>query len=105
MRTGEEINKVTFYTGTRGWSYKNKLIRFVLGIQFETTNGRISPLYGSNDGDEHSESFVGYTFGYAKGSSGTLIDQLQIVWIKEGESRGSSDQRYSTRNLLSFLLV
>ena len=85
LRDGEKINKVTFYTGTRTRSYKNKLIRFVLGIQFETTTGRVSPLYGSNDGDEQSEAFVGYTFGYAKGTSGTLIDQLQIVWIKEGE--------------------
>ena len=105
LSAGEKINKVTWYAGTHDWKYNNKLIRFVLGIQFETTNGRISPLYGSNGGDEHSESFKGYTFGYAKGTSVTLIDQLQIVWIKESESRGSSDQIYSTSNLLDFLLV
>jgi len=84
LMNGERINKVTSYFGRNLWQFDGKLIPFVLGIRFQTTSGRTSQLYGSSKGDEYTESFDGFTFGYAKGRSVTLIDQLQIEWKNQG---------------------
>jgi hypothetical protein len=84
MENGERINKVTWYVGKHIWQVGGELIPFVLGIQFYTTSGRKSQLYGSTKGEVQTESNDGFTFGYARGRSVTLIDQLQIVWINQG---------------------
>ena len=84
MNVGERINKVTWYVGTHLWQYAGNLFPFVLGIQFFTSRGRTSQLFGSIEGEKYSESYEGFTLGYAKGRSVTLIDQLQIVWINQG---------------------
>jgi hypothetical protein len=83
MHNGERINKVTCYVGTHKWLYLKTLIRYVLGIEFHTTAGRSSRLYGSNKGEAYTESYEGYTLGYAKGDSGFLVDMLQFVWYKQ----------------------
>ena len=85
MQPGERINKVTWYAGEHGWTYRDKLIRFVRGIQFFTSAGRRSKLYGTSAGDVYTESFDGFTLGPVTGKSATLIDQLQFTWIKRGE--------------------
>ncbi|CAF1249330.1 unnamed protein product [Adineta steineri] len=80
MENGERINKITWYAGTRNWQSDDKFIRFITGIQFFTTAGRVSPLYGSNKDDAHTESFDYYTLAFAKGGSIMLIDELQFAW-------------------------
>jgi hypothetical protein len=88
----ERINKVTLYAGTGGgtgnrvWVTGNPTIRYIMGIQFHTTTGRTSPLYGTEGEEKFTESYEGFTLGYAKGRSGLLIDMLQFVWYNQGES-------------------
>jgi hypothetical protein len=85
MDDGERINKVTRYQGTSNFVYPDgSRIEHVLGIQFHTTAGRTSRLYGSNIGERYNESHTGYTLGFAKGRSGFLIDMLQFAWYKQG---------------------
>jgi hypothetical protein len=84
MNNGERINKVTWYVGKHLWQVGNELIPFVLGIQFHTTSGRKSQLYGSSQGEEYTESHRGFTRGYARGISATVLDELQIVWKNHG---------------------
>ncbi len=86
----ERISKVTLYAGTetRGivWKVGNRIIRYILGIQFHTTTGRTTRLYGVNDGEKFIDSFDGFTLGYAKAKSGLLVDMLQFVWYNYGKS-------------------
>ena len=85
MQDGERINKVTWYAGKHLWSVGSELVLYVRGIQFYTNAGRKSKLYGSSDGDAYTESYDGFILGHAAGKSGTLIDQLQLTWINQGE--------------------
>ena len=86
----ERINKVTLYVGigTAENIYKviDTPIRHVLGIQFYTTIGRLSPLYGAKEGEEFNEFYKGFILGYATGRSGVIIDMLQFVWYKQGKT-------------------
>ncbi|UJR38776.1 hypothetical protein I4U23_031441 [Adineta vaga] len=50
-----------------------------LSIQFFITSGRSNRVYGSEKGEMLTESYEGFTIDYAKGRSGVLLDQLQIV--------------------------
>jgi hypothetical protein len=73
--SNEEINKINLY-----------LTHFtIIGIQFRTTHGRKSSVFGSNDGHFLTESFENYTFSYAKGrqQNSKGIEMLQFIWIKQ----------------------
>jgi hypothetical protein len=83
--TWERIDQVTWYVGTTGWVTGDKFVRFVLGIQFRTNARRTSPLYGSSEGDMYTESYEGFTLGYAMGKSGLLVDSLEFVWYNQGK--------------------
>ena len=85
LTSNEEINKVVFYERPLRMYMKGAIV----GIQFRTTEGRKSDLFGSEDGKFVSESFVGYTFGYAKGQqhSNKGIEMLQLVWYKLSEGK------------------
>jgi hypothetical protein len=85
MNAEERINKVTWYAGADIWYSNNRKVRYVLGIQLHTTAGRTSRLYGSSKGEMYTESYEGFTLGYAKGRSGLLVDMLQFVWYNQGE--------------------
>jgi hypothetical protein len=85
MSAVERIDKITWYVGTRSLRLSGNIPRFVSGIQFHTTAGRTSQLYGSNKGDMYTESYEGFTLGYAKGRSGLLVDMLQFVWYNQGK--------------------
>jgi hypothetical protein len=76
----EEIQKVILYKAAR----QNDSISRIVGMQFRTTKGRRSILFGSDDGKWAAESFAGYTFGYAKGRRQDYqwINMLQFVWFK-----------------------
>lgn len=86
LSDNEQINKVTLYVGSINgdliglW---NKSYRCVVGIQFYTTIGRTSLLYGRKDGEKFGESYEDFVFGYATGTSGGFIDMLQFVWYKD----------------------
>ena len=90
MQDGEKISKVTWYAGTHLWSVDDDLIRFVTGIQFQSTAGRTSRLYGSSKGDKHSESFDGFILGHAAGRSELLLHQLQLTWINPNQSAATT---------------
>jgi hypothetical protein len=85
MNAVERIDKIALYVGTRSLRGGGNLTRFVSGIQFHTTAGRTSQLYGSSKGDMYTESYKGFTLGYAKGRSGLLVDMLQFVWYNQGK--------------------
>lgn len=60
--------------------YSTKVVR---RLQFTTTNGqRIPPGIALEDNTVQSESFPGYTLGYATGKAGLRIDQLQFYWYR-----------------------
>lgn len=75
LTSNEEINKINLY----------EMYSSIVGIQFGTTNGRKSDVFGSNDGHFLTESFEYYTFSYAKGIQqiDRGIEMLQFVWIKQ----------------------
>jgi hypothetical protein len=81
----DRIDKVSLYVGRHTWLYRNTFVQYVVGIQFYTTAGQTSRLYGSYKGELHTESYEGYTLGYAQGRSGLLVDTLQFVWYKQGK--------------------
>jgi hypothetical protein len=86
MEHEERINKVTWYAGTHFWVGANSTpIPYVLGIQFYTTTGRTSGLYGSNKGEPYTEMYEGFTLGYPKDKCGFLVDMLQFVWYSQVE--------------------
>ena len=85
MQGRERINKVTWYVGEHRLVVGNKRAQYVRGIQFYTTAGRISKLYGASEGDAYTESFDGFILGPVAGKSGAVIDQLQFTWIKSLE--------------------
>jgi hypothetical protein len=85
MQAGERINKVTCYVAEHHQSYLGKQVRYVRGIQFYTTAGRTSDVYGASEGNAETEFHDGFTLGYVTGRSGSLIDQLQFTWIRRGE--------------------
>ena len=85
MHSGERINKVTWYAGEHLWRVRGKAVRYVRGIQFYTSAGTESQLYGTSQGHAYTESFDGFSLGPIAGNAGTLIDQLQFTWIKRGE--------------------
>jgi hypothetical protein len=72
LTSNEEINKINFYQNPSETNFN------IVGIQFRTTKGRKSDVFGSNDGHFLTESFEFYTFGYVK-----LAEMLQFVWIKK----------------------
>jgi hypothetical protein len=89
LDSNEEINKVIFYERPHRMYTNSSLSDFqmkdvIVGIQFRTTKGRKSDLFGSEDGKFTSECFAGYTFRCAKGRqySNKGIEMLQLVWIK-----------------------
>ena len=63
--------------------------RIVKGLQFITTKGRQIPsdviVAGDDDDGVESESYPGYTLGYATGRAGLMIDQLQFFWYRTGK--------------------
>ncbi|CAF3413278.1 unnamed protein product [Rotaria sp. Silwood1] len=79
LNSNEEINKINLY---QNLSQKNFTI---IGIQFYTTNGRKTNIFGSNDGHFITESFEHYTFGYAKGrqEKDKGVEMLQFIWFKQ----------------------
>jgi hypothetical protein len=83
LTSNEEINKINLYQN----SYEMK--SNIVGIQFRTTMGRKSAVFGSTDGHFLTESFEHYTFGYAKGrqQNGKGIEMLQFVWIKQTSAK------------------
>ncbi|UJR18267.1 hypothetical protein I4U23_005170 [Adineta vaga] len=86
LNMNEEINKVIFYEHTHRLSMNNTFQKkyVVVGIQFRTTKGRKSDLFGTDDGNFTVESFVGYKFRYAKGQqlNDKRIEIFQLVWFK-----------------------
>jgi hypothetical protein len=75
LTSNEEINKINLYSTNFT----------IIGIQFRTTHGRKSSVFGSNDGHFLTESFENYTFSYAKGRQQNPkgIEMLQFIWIKQ----------------------
>jgi hypothetical protein len=100
LDANEEINKVIFYERAYRAHTNNSLRNsqpedVIVGIQFRTTKGRESALFGSDDGKFIAESFEGYTFRYAKGwqHSGREIEMLQLVWLKRTSTIEKKDER------------
>jgi hypothetical protein len=100
LNANEEINKVILYERAYRTNTNDSLRNFqmkdvIVGIQFRTTKGRKSDLFGSDDGKFITESFAGYTFRCAKGrqQDGERIDMLQLVWFKPASTIEKIDER------------
>jgi len=84
----EKFNGVTLYIGqgahVGGYlTFAGQSITIVTGIQFHTTEGRTTRLYGAKDEGEYTESFEGYVLGYVRGRCGLAIDEFQFIWHKQ----------------------
>lgn len=93
--SNEEINKINFYQNLSEINFT------IVGIQFQTTNGRKSDVFGSNDGHFLTESFEFYTFGYAKAT-----EMLQFIWIKKVLAKEpiiTGEKKHSNLFMLKFL--
>ena len=82
----EKIEKVSVKSADMTFlssDYSRFTAKVVTGLQFITTKGRyIPPGILLEDGEIESESFPGYTLGYAIGKTGLVIDQLQFYWYR-----------------------
>ncbi|CAF1103535.1 unnamed protein product [Rotaria sordida] len=79
LNSNEEINKINLYQNLHQTNFN------IVGIQFYTTNGRKTNVFGSNDGHFITESFEYYTFGYARGRQKKEkgVEMLQFIWFKQ----------------------
>ena len=78
LKSNERINKINLYTNNNT----------IVGIQFCTTDGRKSSVFGSTDGHFLTESFENYTFSYATGKQhNNQIVMLQFHWMKRTSSK------------------
>jgi hypothetical protein len=83
LQSNEEINQINVFTGAFSLIPTFCNSTCVIGIQFSTTLGQTTKVYGTSDGQMNTEpSQQGYTLGYVRGRSGALIDMLQFVWYK-----------------------
>ena len=82
LRSAERISTIHIFLGQHRWA-KDIENSTVIGIQFLTTFGYKTQVYGSSVGQRVEEpNRVGYTFGYAAGRAGAVIERLQFVWYK-----------------------
>ncbi|CAF1145310.1 unnamed protein product [Adineta steineri] len=90
LGSNEEINRVIFYKRANPTQTNDVIV----GIQFRTTKGRKSDLFGSNNGRFTIESFAGYNFLCAKGRyyNNKRIGMLQFVWLKSTSLSEKIDQ-------------
>ncbi|CAF0802472.1 unnamed protein product [Adineta ricciae] len=57
-------------------------LNIITGLQFFTTSGRSSPIFGEAFGERFVEEFNGAALGYATGKYGPSLNQLQFVWYQ-----------------------
>ncbi|CAF1273868.1 unnamed protein product [Adineta steineri] len=90
LDSNEEINRVIFYKRAN----LTQTTDVIVGIQFRTTKGRKSDLFGSNNGRFTVESFAGYKFLCANGqyNNDKRIGMLQFVWLKPTSLNEKIDQ-------------
>ncbi|CAF2853811.1 unnamed protein product [Rotaria sp. Silwood2] len=83
LNPNEKINKINLYHNISRKKFN------IVGIQFYTTNGRKTNVFGSNDGHFITESFEHYTFGYAKGRQEKEkgIEIIQFIWFKQSSMK------------------
>jgi hypothetical protein len=83
----EYINKVVLYKGHRiidnTWKPEGKT-ELIVGIQFGTTKGNISPLYGTNESsvpilESPPQHYLAHAEGYTVG----YVDRLAFIWYKK----------------------
>lgn len=82
LDSGETINSVTVYEGTRliDNPYAPNGTYLVIGLRFYTNNGRFSQLFGSSNGTEINETFPTFSIAYARGKSYGYLDAIQFIW-------------------------
>jgi hypothetical protein len=85
LNPNEEINNITVHVGDR--QIPNEFMNggktlLVVGIQFHTTSGRTSRVYGGSGEAKIEPDLPGYVLGYVKGMCAGYIDSLQFVWYK-----------------------
>ncbi len=85
LNSNEHINGVTVYTGTRQILnlYQPNGTFLIVGLRFHTNQGRLSELFGSQNGTETNESLPDYQLGYVRGQAYGYVDALQFIWYKE----------------------
>ena len=82
LRSNEQISTINLFIGEHQWA-EDQTNLTIVGIQFLTTFGNKTQVYGSSVGRMVTEpNRNGYTFGYATGRASALVDRLQFVWYK-----------------------
>ncbi|CAF1300294.1 unnamed protein product [Adineta ricciae] len=69
----------------------NQTISVITGLEFISNEGRVSPLYSDELGEEFNEQYDGYTLGYVTGRSAQYIEQLQFIWYRTKETNSDED--------------
>ncbi len=93
LKPNDAIEKITVYIGRRQrFLWDTRTIPIITAIQFYTVKGDVSDIFGSTTNAEAiTEHFSGYTFAYAKGRAGLLVDKLQFVWLRIQEHMVSDE--------------
>lgn len=69
-------------------------------LQFFTNTGRVSNVCGRHQTDQvHTEQHRNYVLSYISGRSGTLVDSIQLHWVREDVKYIMSSVRYDLDNI------
>jgi len=92
LTAGESFIGVTMYINLRNIinPYRANGTIIIVGLQFSTSKGRQSQLFGSSNGTEYTEVFTDYALAYVQGRSYAFIDALQFIWTREYEESKTS---------------
>jgi hypothetical protein len=83
LNADERIEEVRVKSYNAQFGSDRVMAKIIGGLQFVTTKNRTIPPDISLTGDQvESESFPGYTLGYATGKSDQNINQLQFFWYR-----------------------
>ena len=77
----ERIDRVNIFISV-GKDYPEVSDRYIVGIQFHTTLNRMSPFYGTQQGQSYIEEYPGLVLAYVRGEAHMHIKRLQFIWYK-----------------------
>ena len=83
LKPNEQINEINVFVGMYPFGGGTFNATVVLGLQFSTTLGIKTKVYGTSDGQMSTEPRrQGYNLGYVRGRAGAVVDMIQFIWYK-----------------------
>lgn len=84
LNAKESIISVTIYTGSRliDNPFSPNGSYLIVGLRFQTNEGRFSDLFGSSNGTQADETFPNSTIAYIRGRALGYLDAIQFIWYE-----------------------